>query len=86
MSKELIKNLGQRVTMVTDYKLPITTTSERLLFAIEVKDEKAVAKAMEKCLKNDPTAKKRLVDGRVIWEIVRRSRRPCPRSTWTCLR
>ena len=32
---DLIKHLGRRVSMLTDYQLPITTTSERLLFAIE---------------------------------------------------
>ena len=56
--------------MVTDYNLPITTTSERLLWAIETKDEAAVAKAIEKCVKNDPTIKKREIDGHVVWEIV----------------
>ena len=70
LRKELIMHLGQRVTMVTDYQLPITTSSERLLFAIEVKDEKAVAAALVKLLKNDPTVKRRVINGRVIWEIV----------------
>ncbi|MEI8373603.1 MAG: hypothetical protein WCJ35_12320 [Planctomycetota bacterium] len=70
LRKELIANLGQRVTMVTDYNLPITTTSERLLWAIETKDEAAVAKAIEKCVKNDPTIKKRSIAGHVVWEIV----------------
>ena len=70
LSKELIANLGQRVTMVTDYKLPITTTSERLLWAIETKNAAAVAKAIEKCVKNDPTIKKRTIAGHVVWEIV----------------
>ncbi len=70
LRKELIANLGQRVTMVTDYNLPITTTSERLLWAIETKDEAAVAKAIEKCVKNDPTIKKRDIAGHVVWEIV----------------
>lgn len=70
LREELIKNFGQRVTMITDYKLPISTNSERLLFGIEVKDEKAVAKAIEKSVKNDPSAKKRLINGRVVWEIV----------------
>jgi hypothetical protein len=67
---EFIVQLGQRVTMVSDYKLPITTSSERLLFAISVKDEKAVAHAVEKSIKNDPGAKKRIIGGRVVWEIV----------------
>jgi hypothetical protein len=70
LRKELIMNLGQRVTLVTDYLLPITTSSERLLFAIETTDEQAVAKAVEKCLKNDPTVKRKVIDGHVIWELV----------------
>ena len=45
--------------MVTDYQLPITTSSERLLWAVEAKDAKAMAVAVEKCLKNDPTVKRR---------------------------
>ena len=56
LREELIKHLGQRVSMLTDYQLPITTTSERLLFAIEVKNAKAVAAAIEKLFKNDPTS------------------------------
>ena len=70
LRKELIANLGQRVTMVSDYNLPVTTSSERLLWAIETKDEAAVAKAIEKCVKNDPTIKKREIAGHVVWEIV----------------
>jgi hypothetical protein len=70
LKKELIANLGQRVTMVADYKLPITTTSERLLWAIETKNADAVAKALEKCVKNDPTIKRREILGHVVWEIV----------------
>jgi hypothetical protein len=70
LRKELILNLGQRVTMITDYKLPITTTSERLLWAIEVKDTAAVAKAIEKSVKNDPTIKRRMMGKHVVWEIV----------------
>ena len=68
--KELIAQLGQRVTMVADYRLPITTTSERLLWAIEVKDAAKVEKAIEKCVNGDPSFKKRTINGQVIWEIV----------------
>ncbi len=70
LREELIKYLGHRVSMLTDYELPITTASERLLFAIETTDDQAVAKALEKWLKNDPTAKRREIGGHVIWEIV----------------
>jgi hypothetical protein len=69
LREDLIKHLGRRVSMLTDYQLPITTTSERLLFAIETTNAKAVARGIEKLMKNDPTAKKREVDGQVIWEI-----------------
>ena len=67
---DLFEHLGQRISVLTDYQLPITTTSERLLFAIEVTDMKAVAAAIEKLLKDDPTAKRREVEGHVIWEFV----------------
>jgi hypothetical protein len=70
LREDLIKHLGRRVSMLTDYQLPITTTSERLLFAIEAKNPKAVALAIEKLMKNDPTAKRRDVNGHVVWEIV----------------
>jgi hypothetical protein len=70
LREELFKKLGQRVSMLTDYELPITTASERLLFAIESTDDKAVTKALEKWFGNDPTAKRREIDGHVIWELV----------------
>ena len=70
------------VSVLTDYQLPITTTSERLLFAIETKDPKAVAAAIEKLMKNDPTVKRRrgqrardLGDGRRPVAAARRRRR-----------
>ena len=55
LREELIKHLGQRVSMLSDYQLPITTTSERLLFAIEAKNPKAVAAAIAKLFKDDKT-------------------------------
>ncbi|MBN1394684.1 MAG: hypothetical protein JW959_06645 [Pirellulales bacterium] len=70
LREDLVKHLGYRVSMLTDYRLPISTTSERLLFAIEVNDAEAVAKAIEKLLKTDPTVKRREKAGHVIWEIV----------------
>ena len=70
LRKELIKHLGQRVSMLSDYQLPITTTSERLLFAIEAKNPKAVAAALAKLFKDDKTYKRRGTAGHVIWEMV----------------
>jgi hypothetical protein len=72
LRKELIEQLGQRITLVTDYQMPITTSSERILVAIEVKEgrDKDVARAIEKSMKGDPSAKLRDEDGLAIWEIV----------------
>jgi hypothetical protein len=68
--EELIEHLGNRISVLTDYQLPITTTSERLLFSIEAKEPRAVAKAIEKLFKNDPTWKRRGSGDQVIWEYV----------------
>ncbi len=70
LREDLIRHLGQRVSMLTDYEEPITTTSERLLFAIEAKNPKAVAAAIRKLLKDDPTFRRRIHNGLEIWEMV----------------
>ena len=67
---ELIKHLGQRLIVISDNKLPITTTSERLLVAIEVGDAKAMAAGIKKLFDGDPTMKAREFEGLVIWETV----------------
>lgn len=72
LHKELISHLGQRVVVVSDYLLPITTTSERLLFIIDTKNPEAVAKAISKVFQDgkDPTVEKREFQGHIIWETV----------------
>jgi hypothetical protein len=70
LRKELIAHLGQRVSILTDYQLPITTASERLMVAVEVKDSKAVAKAIAKLFKGDKTVARRNIDGQIIWELI----------------
>ncbi len=70
---ELVDQLGSQVTVITDFQMPITTTSERILIAIEVKNEAAVAKAVEKLLEPDDTVNQRVLPGREdlqIWETV----------------
>ena len=67
--KDFIAHLGQRVTLVTDYELPITTKSERFLFAVEVTDEAAMQVTVEKFMKSDPNASATQFDGKLIWEI-----------------
>ncbi len=67
---ELIVHLGKRVTVITAYEEPITTTSERLLFAVEATDQEAVNAAIEKTMKTDPDVKLRKFEGYDVWEIV----------------
>ncbi len=68
LRKEFVVHLGNRVTMLTDYKVPIVTTSERVFFAIEAKNEKAAADAIAKMFKNDKEIRRREFEGHVIWE------------------
>jgi hypothetical protein len=70
LNKELVAHLGQRLTTISDYELPITPTSERLLYAIETRDEKAAAAGIEKWFRNDKTVQKRQFGDFVIWESV----------------
>ena len=70
LRKDLIDHLGPRVSVLSDFRLPITTTSERLLFAIETKAPDQVAKAIAKSMKNDPTARRLEINGYEVWEIV----------------
>jgi len=69
---ELFAHLDNRVTVVADYELPITTRSERLLFAVKTKDEQAVAAAIEKAMKNDEgkEVRRRKFEEHVIWETI----------------
>jgi hypothetical protein len=57
------------VSLLTDYELPITTKSERFLFMVEVKDEKAILATVEKYMKADPGATELEFQGRSVWEI-----------------
>ncbi len=68
--REFVENLGQRITIVTAYSVPITVDSERSLFAIEAKDQRALAQALEKWMSNDPNLQRREFNGVAIWERV----------------
>ncbi len=68
--RDLIGYLGDRVTMISDLQIPITPKSERLLFAVEAKDEKHLAAVIRKWMETDPDTRKREIAGHVVWEIV----------------
>jgi hypothetical protein len=69
VQKEFIQHLGQRISLFTDYELPITTKSERFMFMVELKNEAAIAKTVEKYMDADPNAQRREFQGKVVWEI-----------------
>jgi hypothetical protein len=68
--KEIVKYLGQRIVVVSDYELPITPTSERILVAVETGDPAAMAAGIKKLLKNDPIVRRHEFEGKVIWEFM----------------
>lgn len=69
VEKDFVAHLGNRVSLVTDYQVPITTKSERYLFALEVKNEAAIAAAVQRFMEADPNAFARDFQGHTIWEI-----------------
>ena len=78
LREDVVAKLGNRVTVITDYELPITPESERVLFGVQVTDEVAVAEALDKMFKPEtegphPSRRIRtfeLSDGKeiIIWE------------------
>lgn len=67
--KDMIAHIGSRATMIVDLALPITTTSERMLFAADTTNEKALAVTIQKSMEGDPTVTRREFEGHTIWEI-----------------
>jgi hypothetical protein len=68
--EEIIANLGQRITVVTDYDVPISVASERSIFAIEATNEQALAQALTKWMTREPDVQRRELGQFVIWERV----------------
>jgi hypothetical protein len=70
IQSDLVAHLGERATMISDYRMPVTPKSERLLFAIEVQDPIAVSRTVNKAMQSDPAAKRRDFGDLIIWEIL----------------
>lgn len=68
--KDLIAYLGDRITVISDLQVPITPKSERLLIAVDTKDEKHLADVIRDWMETDPDTRKREIAGHVVWEIV----------------
>jgi hypothetical protein len=67
----LVWHLGERAVFLTDYRLPIEPTCERWLAALEITNSEVVAATLDKAMSPDPDARRREIDGRTVWEIVR---------------
>jgi hypothetical protein len=67
---EFIANLGNRITIITDYHMPISVESERAIFAIEATNEQALAAALAKWMGKEPDVVRRELGPFVVWERV----------------
>jgi hypothetical protein len=70
LRKEIVGQLGEVVTLLSDCELPLTATSERAAVVFKLKDEKVVAEAIRRAVEDDPKVKKTSVAGRTVWELV----------------
>ena len=69
--KEFIENMSNRVTVMSSYDTPISEDSERAIFAIEAKDEKAPGQDARKMDgQRDEDVKRHQVGQYVIYERV----------------
>lgn len=67
---DIVQHLGQRATVIADYELPITPTSQRKLLAVEAKNPDALAVAIEKSMTGDDRVRKLEIEGHDVWEII----------------
>ena len=68
--KDLINHFGEQIYFLGDHTLPIMPDSERWLFALDVKNTKAVKEAIAKLMHAEPNKKETRFKGQVIWEII----------------
>jgi hypothetical protein len=68
--KELIAHLENRAIIFADNQMPITPKSERMVFAVPTSNPDIVAATIEKQMKTDEDAKRRVINGHVVWEVV----------------
>jgi hypothetical protein len=70
LRKEIVGQVGEAVTVLSDCVQPLSPTSERAVAVFTVKDEKVVAAAIRRAVEDDPKVKKTIVDGHVVWELI----------------
>jgi hypothetical protein len=67
---ELVAHMGSRISLVTDYSMPISVNSERSLIAIEAKEEAKLADTIQRIMEKEPDIERREFGNFVIWERV----------------
>ena len=67
---ELVAHMGNRVTLITDYAVPISVNSERSLIAIEAKNEAKLAETIARIMEKEPDVERREFGKYIIWERV----------------
>ncbi len=70
VQNEFIANVGQRITIIADYDLPIDIKSERSILAIESTNEQALAATLARWMTKEPDVERREFGQYVIWERV----------------
>ena len=75
--KELIACLGDRVTIASKYRMPVSTTSQRYIIAVDVKDEAALEQGLDKFYRYSPEMQK----NRKLGDILIRERDPSAQAT-----
>ncbi|MGD9645274.1 MAG: hypothetical protein AB7U73_06145 [Pirellulales bacterium] len=70
LENDLVNQLGQRVTAIIDYHMPITPSSERVCVAIDTTNERVVADTIRRSMETDPNVKLRDVGGFQVWEMI----------------
>ena len=75
---EMVARLDNRVSVLTDYVLPITENSERLLYALPVKDEAKLKAALEKFYRNDKEIRRGEIGPFKVYENVQPEKAKVP--------
>lgn len=68
--KEIVAHLAEHMMVLTDYQVPITPESERMLACIELTNAAPVVNAVDKIMKNDPNAKRITINGHRVWQVL----------------
>lgn len=68
--REVLPYVGSRVTILSDRVPPVSADSERLLAAVEVRNEQAIRNAFNRWLRTEPRMRSVRFHDHMIWEYV----------------